>query len=140
MGGTESDNVLRAAHNGTETGESTRWRGEQCGARQRRTQRRAEAQPRAKCRDGAQRCRHSEIKFRASHSWKTAERGIREALPGANGRAQERRGDGPDRPKIKRVDGSVCYENSGSATHWAGQRKGQGQGKASGVRPPAPLT
>jgi len=29
---------------------------------------------------------------------------------------QERRGEGPDRPKRKRVDGDVCYANSGEGS------------------------
>ena len=44
---------------------------------------------------------------------------------------QERRGDGPDRPKRKRVDGSVCYANSGEGS----KRRCDATGRPPG-RPP----
>ena len=44
---------------------------------------------------------------------------------------QERRGEGPDRPKRKRVDGSVCYANSGEGS----KRRCDATGRPPG-RPP----
>ena len=44
---------------------------------------------------------------------------------------QERRGEGPDRPKRKRVDGNVCYANSGEGS----KRRCDATGRPPG-RPP----
>ena len=44
---------------------------------------------------------------------------------------QERRGEGPDRPKRKRVDGAVCYANSGEGS----KRRCDATGRPPG-RPP----
>ena len=44
---------------------------------------------------------------------------------------QERRGEGPDRPKRKRVDGGVCYANSGEGS----KRRCDATGRPPG-RPP----
>ena len=134
MGGGEGDDVLRAEQDSTEAREATRRSGERCGAGRRRTERRAEAKERS---DGHARHRHSALSKDASQSKKQRKVEYTRPYPERkdDGAGAARHGevtaDGPDRPKRKRVDGSVCYANSGEGS----KRRCEATGRPPG-RPP----
>ena len=132
MGGREGRDVLRAAQGGAEAGEARR--GGAKGSVGAGGSTRHSGHKRAQCATtdptvGIQPT-HEELQANQGKKRKPDDTAYERRYPERT-QEQERRGEGPDRPKRKRVDGDVCYANSGEGS----KRRCDATGRPPG-RPP----